>query len=202
MRAVSSVGDSLLGRGFGEPAGLLGRLGGRLMASGNGPTERHVVGLAECAPGESVLVLGPGPGVGVRELLRASVRVIAVDPSPVMLEATMRRCRDVVEPDGRLTLRVGTAEEHGAPSRSVDVVISVNNVMLWADRRAGLAAVFDALRPGGRLLVSAHARWLPDGMVDDCEAVGFSPVQAWSWEPPGRGASTATQVRAVRPAHG
>lgn len=197
---MSGIGQTLLKHAFGQPSGTLGRVGGRLMANGNGATERHLTRLAECAPGETVLVIGPGPGVGVREALEASSRVIAVDPSPVMLKATLRRCRDLLGAGHDLTLRTGTAERLGQEPSSVDAVISVNNIMIWPDRRAGLAEMLRVLRPGGRLLVSAHEKWLPTGLVEDCEAVGFEAVKSWTWEPPGRSASTAAQLKVVRPA--
>lgn len=194
------MGQALLDRAFGRPSGLLGRVGGRLMAHGNGATERHLTELAHLMPWETVLVVGPGPGVGVRAALEASTRVMVVDPSPVMLEATLRRCRALLDPGHDLTLKVGMAEHTGQASSSIDAVVSVNNVMIWPDRRAGLDEMFRVLRPGGRLLISAHEKWLCGGLPEDCKAASFEDVEWWTWEPPGRGASTALQLRAIRAA--
>lgn len=192
-----------LRRAFGRPVGLLGRLGGRVMARGNGPTENHVAALAELRAGETVAVIGPGPGVGV-VAAAAAARVLAVDPSSTMLNACRRRCRRLVR-DGILDLELhqGTAETTGLAPAVADVVISVNNVMLWQDRRAGLAELFRLLRPGGRLLISAHAKWLPGGLdrlAADTDAAGFAEVTTWTWQPPTRAAATAAQLRAIRPA--
>ncbi|MCX4625579.1 hypothetical protein [Streptomyces sp. NBC_01443] len=63
---MESITQRLLTRGFGRPSGLLGLLGGRLMAHGNAATELHVVALAAPAEQDVVLVVGPGPGVGLR----------------------------------------------------------------------------------------------------------------------------------------
>ena len=142
---------------------MLGRVGGRLMARGNAETERHVVAQAELTRTDEVLVVGPGPGVGLRAAAAWAGRVVGVDPSETMLAACRRRCTDLVAA-GRVTLVAGDAAHTGQPDASVDVVLSVDNLMLWPDRRAGLAELRRVLRPGSRLLLSAHERWLPGGL--------------------------------------
>lgn len=190
------LGDRMVSNGFQIPAGWAGRLGGLLMASGNAATERHIAELVPESRSKDVLVLGPGPGIGVHALLARGASVIAVDPSPVMLAATLRRCRRLCEQGAMLTLRTGTATSHGIGQDTVDAAVSVNNVRIWPDRLAGLTSIRQVLRPGGELLVSAHERWLKPGLPDDCRKAGFAAAEEWRWEPPGRGASTAVQLRA------
>lgn len=190
------LGDRIASKGFRIPAGWVGHLGGLVMASGNGATERHIAELVPDSGSKDVLVLGPGPGIGVHALLARGASVVAVDPSPLMLAATLRRCRHLCEQGAVLTLRTGTATAHGLGPGAVDAAVSVNNVMIWPDRVAGLTSIRQALRPGGELLVSAHERWLEPGLADDCREAGFAAVAQWRWEPPGRGASTAVQLRA------
>ncbi|WP_349297567.1 class I SAM-dependent methyltransferase [Pseudonocardia nematodicida] len=190
------LGERIVSDGFQLPAGWTGRLGGLLMASGNAATERHVVDLVPDRGTQDVLVLGPGPGIGVHRLLSRGASVVAVDPSPVMLAATLRRCRRLCERGATLTLRTGTATSHGLGPGTVGTAISVNNVMIWPDRMAGLVSVRTALCPGGELWVSAHEKWLAPGLTADCREAGFDDVEQWRWEPPGRGASTAVQLRA------
>ena len=131
------VTRTLVTRGFGEPAGVLGRVGGRLMARGNGPTERHMIELAELQPGQTVFLVGPGPGIGVQAAVATgAARVIAVDPSPVMLAACRRRCAGVEGVE--LEFVSGTAADTGQGDQVADVVVTVNNTFLWPDRGAGL----------------------------------------------------------------
>ncbi|RSD10591.1 class I SAM-dependent methyltransferase [Amycolatopsis eburnea] len=186
----------VLDRAFGHPSGPLGRLGGWVMARGNAATEHRVVDLAKIEPDETALVVGPGPGIGLAATARLAGRTIGVDPSPEMLALCHERCGD------RAELREGSAARTGEPDESVDVVLSVNNVMLWDDRAAGFAELFRVLRPGGRLLVSAHEKWLPVSrhvLADEAAAAGFADLQTWTWEPPGF-AALAAQLRAVKPA--
>ncbi|MGH3448376.1 MAG: class I SAM-dependent methyltransferase [Nocardioidaceae bacterium] len=197
---MTALGTRLAEKGFGRPSGLLGRLGGRLMARGNAATEQHMVTLADLQQEEVVLVMGPGPGIGLQAAAQCSAHVIGIDPSEVMLDGCRRRCADAIG-RGRTQLIQATAEHTGQPDCSVDVVIAVNNVSMWSDRQAGCTELHRALRPGGRLLVSMHQKWLPGGLnalADTVAASGFTDVHTWTWAPPGRGATTAAQLHARR----
>ncbi|WP_369251268.1 hypothetical protein [Streptomyces sp. R41] len=77
---MESITHRLLTKGFGRPSGLLGCLGGRLMAHGNAATERHAVALAAPAEQDVVLVIGPDPGVGLEAAAQRSASVIGIDP--------------------------------------------------------------------------------------------------------------------------
>ncbi|GAB3492735.1 class I SAM-dependent methyltransferase [Amycolatopsis cihanbeyliensis] len=196
----TSITD-VLDRAFGHPRGLLGRFGGSVMAHGNAATERQVVDIAKPGAEETVLVVGPGPGVGLRYAAERAGLVIGVDPSAEMLETCGRRCADAVTAE-RVRLRTGSAAATGQASTSVDVVLSVNNVQLWDDRVAGFTELRRILRPGGRLVLSAHEKWLPvprHALAGEAEDAGFADVQTWTWQPPGPLATTAAQLRAYRP---
>ncbi|MBB4682523.1 class I SAM-dependent methyltransferase [Amycolatopsis jiangsuensis] len=187
--------EAALDRAFGHPSGMLGRLGGRLMALGNAATERRLVDLARLEPDETVLVVGPGPGVGLDAASRLAGEVIGVEPSAEMRALCQERCGD------RAELRTGTAARTGSADACVDVVLTVNNVQLWDDRPAAFAELLRVLRPGGRLLLSAHEKWLPvtrHELADEATAAGFTDLQTWTWDPPGF-AALAAQLRARRP---
>ncbi|MFF0145005.1 methyltransferase family protein [Amycolatopsis sulphurea] len=184
-----------LDRAFGHPSGLLGRIGGRLMAFANAATEQRIVDLAQLEPDETVLVTGPGPGLGLDAASRLAGEVIGVEPSAEMRELCRARCGDRVE------LRAGTAAHTGSADASVDVVLTVNNVQLWDDRPAAFAELFRVLRPGGRLLLSAHEKLLQvtrHELADEAAEAGFTDLQTWTWEPPGFTA-LAAQLRARKP---
>lgn len=169
---------------FARPRGVLGKLGGRVMARTNSDVERRAVELAELAPGQTVLVVGPGPGVGLK-LAAARLDgvgvVIGVEPSAAMRAQALRRCAALIH-DGRIEVRDGHAAHTGAADASADVVISVNNVMFWPDRDAALVELHRALRPGGRLLIATHEVGLRvagiglDQLRGEVERAGFTGV--------------------------
>jgi arsenite methyltransferase len=192
--------SDLLDRTFGHPRGLLGRIGGALMARGNAATELQVVDVAALTSTDTVLVVGPGPGVGLQAAGERAALAVGVDPSEDMLHASVDRCADLVRA-GKVRVRVGSAEDTGVETASVDVVLSVNNVHIWDDRGAGFAELARVLRRGGRFVLSAHEKWLPVSrheLVAEVEAAGFVDVQSWTWDPPGPMASRACQLRAQR----
>ncbi|WP_040922027.1 class I SAM-dependent methyltransferase [Saccharomonospora xinjiangensis] len=196
---MSSLGQ-VLDRAFGHPRGPLGRLGGLVMARGNAATEHHVVSIAAPTADETVLVIGPGPGVGLAAVAERARTVIGVDPSREMLELSARRCAGAVD-DGVVVLRHATAARTGAEDESVDVVLGVNNLHLWDDRAAAWSELRRVLRPSGRMVLSAHEKWLSvtrHELAAEVEAAGFTDVQTWTWQPPGPLAGLAVQLRAWR----
>ena len=124
-----------------------------------------------------MLEVGSGPGVGV-ELAAVAVGVggyvVGVDPSFTMCEMARARCAAGIEA-GVVEVRRGTAEDTGCADASMDAAISVNNVMFW-DRPVALAELHRVLRPGSRLVVTAHRHVLgvpPERLRDDVTAAGF-----------------------------
>lgn len=187
----------LVRKGFGLPEGMLGRVGGWLMVRGNGPTEKHLVKLAGLQPNEHVVVLGPGPGVGLRAAAKYSGIVVGVDPSDTMLLAARERCSDLVE-TGKVQLVRGAAGDTHQPDQSASVVLSVNNVQLWEDRPAAYAEIRRILKPNGRLLIAVHQKWAPTNLATELTTAGFTNVTSTTWDPPGRLASTAAIYTANR----
>jgi ubiquinone/menaquinone biosynthesis C-methylase UbiE len=197
-----NVANGLLERAFGRPRGLLGRLGGMLMERGNAEQESHAVHLAGLSPGERVLVVGHGPGVGLSYAASAvapSGRVVGVDPSETMRRMAAARNADQIAAHV-VEVRPGSAEHTGCDDASMDAAISVNNVMMW-DADAGFAEMARVLRPGARLLVSVHRHVLgitPEELAERAGRAGLAPVEL-SVRPRRRN-STVVELLARRPA--
>jgi SAM-dependent methyltransferase len=85
-------------RAFCQPEGLIGHMGGRLMSLDR-ELPAWVLDVLDLRPSDSLLEIGPGPGVGV-ELAATRAprgRVVAVDVSETMLAMARRRNRAQIE---------------------------------------------------------------------------------------------------------
>jgi SAM-dependent methyltransferase len=118
----------------------------------------QLLDLLAIMPGETVLELGCGSGVIMRELARRTAganRLIGVDRSPYLLgEArTLARRAGLAE---RIELREGSGEALPLPDASVDVALS-STVAEEGDAERMLAELVRVTRPGGRVGVVVRA---------------------------------------------
>ncbi|HEX7044598.1 MAG TPA: methyltransferase domain-containing protein [Burkholderiales bacterium] len=148
------VADRLRRRLFGRPQGLLGKLGGAIMARVNRGAAERAVALLAPQPGDAVLEIGFGPGVGIEVLVRAASagRVAGVDPSFEMLEQARSRNAEAIG-RGQVDLRLGSVERLPFDDETFDAAMSINSMPMWPDALQGLREICRVLRPGGRVVL-------------------------------------------------
>lgn len=184
---------------FDLPVGLLGRLGGMVMAHRGAATERFVAErLARLRPTDVVLVIGPGPGIGLVAAAEQvpSGQVVGVEPSAVMRAAAARRCAPEIA-SGLVELGAGTAAATGRPGASVDVVLTVDNLHLWPDRAAAFAEFARVLRPGGRVLAAVPGAALPvrrEELRQQAAGAGFADTRVTARPRPGDGVGSLIEL--------
>lgn len=166
----------LLMQMFGRPRGLLGRLGGVIMARGNRDCGIWVAETLDIRPGEAVLEVGFGPGVVIRHMATrsAAAHVAGIDPSHEMLEQARARNEDAIR-SGRVDLRLGSVERLPFADDRFDTAMAVNSMQVWPDAAAGVREVHRVLKPGGRLALgfTPHSRQPKEGLEDLLRASGF-----------------------------
>jgi len=151
----------MVARQFGHPRGVLGRIVGRGMVRSNGDFSRWTVGELRrhltWVP-TRVVELGPGPGVGLEELLGAfpEAKVWGVDPSREML-ALSRQRNAVAAEGGRLALLEGGVASlvEVAP---VDIVAANHVLYFWQEPEAELRRIRGSIRSGGLLAIGYQLR--------------------------------------------
>ncbi|RTL80256.1 MAG: methyltransferase domain-containing protein [Hyphomicrobiales bacterium] len=172
--------ENLLRDSFGRPKGLLGKLGGPIMARANRASVAWVIKLLAVKPGDCVLEIGFGPGVGLELLVREAPRAkfSGVDISEEMLRQAMARNRAAVD-RGQVELRLGYAEHLPFPDGAFDKAFSVNSLQVWTDPTAGLREARRVLKDGGTIAFgfTRHSGRPKDGLIELFEKVGFAAVR-------------------------
>lgn len=150
----------LIGKQFGSPSGLLGRMAARFMARNNGEFNEQLVKLVATTPPRPDVVaeLGFGPGVGLAALLDAfpDAQVLGADPSPAVMGQAEARNRDAVR-SGRLRLFAGDAASlrEQAP---IDLIVAIHVLYFWHDPVGSLQQVKELLSSHGRIVLGYQLR--------------------------------------------
>lgn len=169
--------DGTLLRMFGRPAGTLGRLGGLIMAHMNRELARSVVGLLQIRPGEKILEIGFGPGVGIALLAEtASTGYVAgVDPSAEMVAQARARNSAAIS-RGQVDLRQGSVEHLPFDDGTFDAVMAINSMQVWPDAVLGLREVRRVMRAGGRIALgfTPYSGQTRDGLTSVLSTAGFT----------------------------
>ncbi|HYZ27205.1 MAG TPA: class I SAM-dependent methyltransferase, partial [Geminicoccaceae bacterium] len=167
-------------RMFGRPEGLLGRLGGVILARSNRKFAQEVVAFLNIRASEKVLEVGFGPGVGIELLARAATkgRIAGIDPSEEMIKQAAARNAAAIR-TGAVDLRRGTVDSMPFEDNAFDVVLAINSMQVWLDVDAGLREIRRVLRPGGRtaLAFTPRSGQPRAGVAERLEAAGFTDAR-------------------------
>jgi len=149
---LMSVVHRMLLRTFGRPQGLLGRVGGIIIARTNQPCAAWVIDLLDIQPYDRVLEVGFGPGVGMQLLAQSTAAgyVAGVDSSEEMVAQATARNVQVIE-SGRVDVRHGSVERLPFADHTFDKALAINSLHVWPDAVAGLREMRRVLKTGGSI---------------------------------------------------
>ncbi len=173
-----SFGQRLLLRTFGRPQGLLGRLGGHIMARMNRQCAQSVLAALDVQPSERILEIGFGSGVGIALASRAAQSVAGADVSREMVaQAAARNAAEVA--NGRVDLRLAQADQLPFANDAFDSAFAINSMQVWPDAGAALREIRRVLKPGGRIALgfTPNSGGGKDGLCDTIKSAGFSQVR-------------------------
>jgi ubiquinone/menaquinone biosynthesis C-methylase UbiE len=176
-KRLMSIVQSIFLRMFGHPQGLLGRLGGILMARTNEKCGVWVADVLEIGPNERVLEVGFGPGVIIQRLsnLASAGYVAGVDPSREMVEQARARNASAIQ-SGRVDLRQCSVEDLPFEDDSFDKALAINSMQVWPDAVAALREVRRVMTPGGRVALgfTPYSGQPNKGLAETLVAAGFT----------------------------
>ena len=172
-----SVLRSVLMHMFGRPRGVLGKLGGMIMARMNADCGAWVTELLEIGSRDSVLEVGFGPGVVIERVaaLASAGTVAGIDQSLEMLEQARARNAAAVR-NGRVDLRRGSVESLPFQDASFDKALAINSTQLWPDAVAGLREIKRVMKSGGRIALgfTRYSGQPKKGLTETLAAAGFT----------------------------
>jgi ubiquinone/menaquinone biosynthesis C-methylase UbiE len=175
-----SVMRSILMHMFGRPQGVLGRLGGVIMARTNDDCNVWVADLLEVGPNDSVLEVGFGPGMAIQRLstLASAGQIAGIDPSGEMVEQARARNARAIQND-RVDLRHGAVESLPFADNTFERALAVNSMQVWPDPMAGLREMRRVMKPGGRIALgfTSYSGQSKEGLPERLVAAGFTTVQ-------------------------
>lgn len=173
------IAESLLMQMFGRPKGILGRLGGFILARTKRDFIRWAIDLLDVRPDDKVLEVGFGPGVGI-EILAAMMStgyVAGVDASQEMVEQA--RARNAKGEAGSVQLHYGSVEALPFADDTFDKALAINSMQVWSDALVGLRELRRVMKVGGRMVLgftrqSGQSR---TGLPETIAAAGFTEVR-------------------------
>lgn len=167
-----------LGKQLGRPTrSVVGWLVGRWLAARNQVLEENAVHLSGIQPGDTVLELGYGPGLGLQSaaklLTEPTGHLIGVDYSEYMHQMASELMKDLVA-SGKVTLHHCDVAAMPLADSTVDKVFHCNCYYFWPDLRKGATEIHRVMKPGGLMVTTLN---LP--RVALFAAKGVMPGENW-----------------------
>jgi ubiquinone/menaquinone biosynthesis C-methylase UbiE len=160
------------------------------MALKNGAQNKAALDLLAPKPGDSVIELGCGPGMGVRATLKRVGRegfVAGVDQSATAAHFAVHVVHGAVLNGRAVIMRASVAD---LPFRDsmFDCAFAVNSFQFWPDPARACREIARVVAPKGRLVITQRASSLDNptnfagaarGMERICQAAALLKSQGW-----------------------
>ncbi len=167
---------------FGDPQGLMGFAALTAMALKNGVQNRAALDALDIRPGDSVIEIGCGPGVALREALRRVGKggfVAGIDQSATAAHYAAHSVHSHVLKGRAITMRAG-ADDLPFRDSFFDRAFAVNTFQFWPDPARALREIARVLAPGGRLVITQRASHNSGGGLERiAQACALLKAQGW-----------------------
>ncbi|KAM6925207.1 putative methyltransferase YdaC [Xenentodon cancila] len=147
-----------LGKQLGNPTrSLPGWLVSKLLTVRNQVLEENAVQLCSIQPGDTVLELGHGPGLGLQAaatlLTEPTGHLIGVDYSEYMHQTAKEQMKGLIA-SGKVTLHHCDVAAMPLANSTVDKVFHCNCYYFWPDLKKGAAEIHRVMKPGGLMVAT------------------------------------------------
>ncbi|MEQ2204049.1 hypothetical protein XENOCAPTIV_007134 [Xenoophorus captivus] len=185
-----------LGSQLGRPTRSVGGwLVSKLFKTRNQVLEESAVQLCRIQPGDTVLELGHGPGLGLESaaklLTGPTGHMIGVDYSEYMHQMAKERVKEFLE-SGKVTLHLCDVAAMPLEDNSVDKVFHCNCYYFWPDLRKAASEIHRVMKPGGLIVTTlrhSHVavlaakrvmpgeNWRPEAYMAALRDSGFTDIR-------------------------
>ncbi|XP_040007957.1 uncharacterized methyltransferase YdaC [Xiphias gladius] len=185
-----------LGKQLGNPTrSVAGWLVSKLLTVRNQVLEENAVQLCGIQPGDTVLEVGHGPGLGLQSaaklLKEPEGRLIGVDYSEYMHQMASERVKELVA-SGKVTLHHCDVAAMPLADSTVDKVFHCNCYYFWPDLRKGASEIHRVMKPGGLMVTTLRLyhvatmaakrvmpgeNWRPEAYMAALRDSGFTEVR-------------------------
>ncbi|XP_072108042.1 uncharacterized methyltransferase YdaC [Mobula birostris] len=167
-------------RHLGNPShGLWGWILKKFFERNNRFLEATAVKLCNIQPGNVVLELGFGPGLGLQEAARRLThppgKLYGLDISEYMHDVASERMRAEIQA-GKVKLFVGSVEQIPLEEGVVDRVYHCNCYYFWPDLRVGSREIRRVMKPGGLMVTTLRLELLQ-------KMVAAGLLKGTKWQP-------------------
>ncbi len=138
---------------FGEPSGLIGHVGARLMASMKGKYYRSMAAELDLQADDELLDVGCGSAKFFAEHARRVRFVAGLDASEIQVTMARKRLAERIAA-GTAEIVLGDAAHLPWVDGRFSVVTSLDALKFVPDPPAALAEMYRVLRPGGRAVIT------------------------------------------------
>lgn len=175
---------------WGDPGGMLGAAALTAMALKNGRQNKAALDALGPRPGDSVIEIGCGPGMGVRAALKRvgpQGFVAGVDHSTTAAHFAAHVVHRAAL-HGRTAIMRAEAADLPFRDRLFDKAFAVNSFQFWPDPARALREIARVLAPGGRLVITQRAAvadkpsdvsCFDGGMERSGQATALLKAQGW-----------------------
>jgi ubiquinone/menaquinone biosynthesis C-methylase UbiE len=147
--------SGIFGAQFRKPSGWLGWLMGPLMNWRHRPLSRWTIELMDIQPDSSILDIGCGGGMAIKEMARLAPAgfIAGIDYSPIMVRQALKYNAAAVRAE-RVAVKRGNISDLPFASASFDRACAIESFNYWSEPVAGLREVYRVLRDGGLVVIT------------------------------------------------
>jgi ubiquinone/menaquinone biosynthesis C-methylase UbiE len=135
---------------FKNPTGLFGRFTSNLMIKNNHHNYQTMIKELDVRPGEKILEIGYGPGVGLNMLATecADCKIYGLDFSPLMYKRARKYNKAFLD-KGTMVLEQGDFLKQDFIEKDFDKIFCLNVIYFWDELHTPFVKAFSLLKQGG-----------------------------------------------------